>query len=265
MNKIIEYPLRVQSFIAKSTTLSRRKAESAIIEKRVEIESNGLLRLAVLGDKVEANDKVYLDKERLFISKKSVVYMLNKPKGVLCSDSDPFSMHLAKDYIHTADHDFLFSVGRLDKDSQGLILFTNDGDLANKIIHPSKKIEKVYTVKVDEKLSKAHFEKMQQGIEVLNEKTNQNELLKIKRFSIMTSHWVEVAIESGKNREIRRLFEHFNYTIKTLLRIKIGNLDIGDLKPGEYKKLNGDDIKKIFEGNNLQKITHIVNRTYQDL
>lgn len=235
-----EFPMRLQSFIAKSTSLSRRKAEEAIQEGRVEVNDE---RITALGTKVDKKDAVYLDGERLSLQSTSVVYMLNKPRGAVCTDSDPHQSKYAKDYIRTKDKDMLFSIGRLDKDSQGLILFTNDGVLANKIIHPSSDINKTYTVKVKQKLNSEHLKKMLDGIMLSDSPTP----YKIVRFDIMTSHWVEIVLSDGKNREIRKLFEYFGYEIEKLIRLKIGSLDIGELKIGDFRKLNGEEIKKIFQ------------------
>lgn len=240
MKAFYEFPLRLQSFIAKSTTFSRRKAEEAILEGRVEVNDNVVKEL---GLKVNKNDVVYLDGERLALYNSANVYMLNKPRGAVTSDYDPHQNKYAKDYIHTSDHDMLFAIGRLDKESQGLLLFTNDGALANKIIHPSSQILKTYTVRVKQKINSQHLDKMLDGIMLQDAKTP----YKIVKYSIMTSHWVEVILSDGKNREIRKLFEYFGYEIENLVRLKIGALDIGELKPGEYKKLNGEEIKKIFQ------------------
>ena len=241
MKAIYEFPMRLQVFLSKSTPLSRRKAEEAIEQGRVEVNNEVVTQMGI---KVERGDKVSLDGFELSIAGDVRCYMLNKPRGCVCTNYDPHQKNYARDYLRDVrEPERLFSIGRLDKDSQGLLLFTDDGALANKIIHPSGKIVKTYQVQTKEKLEPAHLHKMREGI-ILPDNVLP---YKIASFSIISLRVAEVRLESGKNREIRKLFENFGYTIEKLVRIKIGQLELGDLKEGHYRKLNGTDVEKIFQ------------------
>ena len=240
MKAIYEFPMRLQVFLSKSTPLSRRKAEEAIEAGRVEVNGDVVTQM---GFKVEKGDKVYLDGMSLFIPGDVRCYMLNKPRGCVCTNSDPHQKNYARDYLRDVrEPERLFSIGRLDKDSQGLLLFTDDGALANKIIHPSGKIIKTYRVQVKEKLKQADLYRMKDGIKLPDSPLP----YRLSSFSLVSDNIAEVMLESGKNREIRKLFENFDYTIEKLIRLKIGQLELGDLKEGHYRKLNGTDIDKIF-------------------
>ena len=239
MKSKYSFPIRINSYIAKASILSRRAAEEAVREGRVEVNN---LIIMDLSYKVQKSDTVSLDGVILSLYPRSVVYMLNKPRGCICSTSDPHCQHYARDFIKTRDHDMLICVGRLDKDSEGLLLFTTDGNLANKIIHPSQKIKKKYIVNTVQKIKVNDLIKMKKGIEFEDSKTP----YAIYDFVVISSHYTEIMLIDGKNRQIRRLFEYYGYEIKSLCRISIGTLEMDDLKSGSYKKLSQEDIEKIF-------------------
>lgn len=234
---------RINAYVASSSELSRRASDEAIINKRVRI--NG--RIAVLGDRVGVNDVVTLDSKTIEMIERHVVYALNKPKGYVCTNIDKHAKHLAVSLIKEADQMFLHSIGRLDKDSEGLILFTNNGYLTKQITHPKSEVEKEYYVKAQRRISEKDIRVLKEGI------TDNGEFLHVKSIEQMSPTESLIVLNEGKNREIRRLFNHIGNEVESLVRIRIGGYTLPPtLKSGMYKKLHDSDIARILgtsEGN----------------
>lgn len=227
---------RINAYVASSTTLSRRKSDEAIENKRVKI--NG--RIALPGDRVGVNDVVTLDGHTIEVIEKKVVYALNKPKGYICTSEDKHAKHLAVSLIKEVEGPYLHSIGRLDKDSEGLILFTNDGYLTESITHPKSEIEKEYYVKASSRISERDIKTLKTGV------NDNGEFLHVKSVEQMSPTEVLIVLNEGKNREIRRLFEHINNEVVSLVRIRIGGYTLpATLKTGMYKKLHDSDIARI--------------------
>ena len=196
--------MRINKFIAKTGLASRRKSEEYI--------KKGLKILKI-------QEKFY--------------YKLNKPLGYISSNYDP---HNKKDLNELIKIDGrFFCAGRLDKDSHGLMLITNDGNITNKIIHPSKEINKTYLVRVDKILSKAQEEKFKNSI-----KLSENEITSKAKISLIDKNQIlyKVIIHQGYNRQVRRMFSYFGVKVLDLKRIKIGEIELGNLEDGAYKKLS---------------------------
>lgn len=237
MNK--DETIRINAYISASTSLSRRKADEAIEEGRVQI--NG--KRANLGDRVGVNDVVVLDGSTVEPYEKHTTYALNKPKGYVCSSYDPHIRHYARNLINVEEQERLHSIGRLDKDSEGLILFTTDGSLTLKITHPKNGIEKEYYVKTVEKVSQSDIKSMMKGI------YSDGDFLKVKEATQMGPRELLLVLTEGKNREIRRILEILGNRVDRLVRLRIGGYSMPlNLKEGQYKKLSDSEIKKIFEG-----------------
>lgn len=224
--------MRINKYIAISGFCSRRAADKLIEENRVSINNN----IAKIGDDVRENDIVRIDGERVNVKKSSYeYYILNKPKRVICSNDDKFGRLTAVSLIKSNKR--LFTYGRLDYMTEGLIIISNDGDLYNKIMHPSHKLYKSYIATIDKPISEEHIEAIKNGVYIDNVKTAK---AKVK---LLSETQVRVAIFEGRNRQIRKTFEILGYKVKELKRVKIGELTLGDLAVGKYRKLSEEEIK----------------------
>lgn len=223
--------MRINKYIAKSGLTSRRKAENYIKEGKVRVNGNLLKDLSY---KVKKDDKVSVCGKNLEIEDK-FYYKLNKPIGFISSNYDPYNKKDLNDLIDI-DKRF-FCAGRLDKDSHGLMLITNDGEISNKLIHPSKEIQKVYIVKTDKEMNKKDIDKFSKSIKLSNtEKTSNAKIESIGK------NIYRVTIHQGFNRQIRRMFAYFGIKVIDLLRIKIGDISLGSLENGQYKKLSDKEL-----------------------
>ncbi|MCQ2397906.1 MAG: rRNA pseudouridine synthase [Sphaerochaetaceae bacterium] len=226
----IDYPVRLQSYMAKSGLGSRRSCEQIILQGRVTINGKKIIEL---GTKVNEGDIVCVDDVLAEPENKAYYFVLNKPRGFVCTNSDPNETAYARDLIDIEDRHLLFNIGRLDKDSQGMIFFTNDGDFANLVMHPSSEIEKEYIVRTDIDIIKKDMDDAYRGLV---------RPYRIKSYRILDKREVSVVLTEGKNREIRKLFEILGYEVRRLKRIRIGTVSLGDLPIGKYRKLLKSEI-----------------------
>lgn len=226
--------MRINKFIAKTGLASRRKSEEYIKNGLVFVNGK---RLDDLSYQVKKDDEVKVNGEILKIQEK-FYYKLNKPLGYISSNYDPYNKKDLNDLIEIEGR--FFCAGRLDKDSHGLMLITNDGKITNKIIHPSKEIDKTYLVRVDKKLSKIQEEKFSKSL-ILSEK----EITSNAKISLINENQIiyKVIIHQGYNRQVRRMFKYFGVNVLDLKRIKIGEIDLYDLKDGDYKKLSKKELE----------------------
>ena len=234
-------PIRIQKYLSDCGIASRRKAEELVAEKKVKI--NG--KTASIGDKVIPDkDKVELSGRRVNRSKKKDVYiMLNKPRGFVTTMSDEKGRRCVNDLLTGLDVR-VFPIGRLDMLSEGLLLFTNDGDFANRMTHPKYHIGKTYKVVIKGSISDETAQEFADGIEIDGVKTSPAEIcLQDPKDGKQT---MRLTIYEGKNREIRRMCEARGLEVLRLKREKIGNLSIGTLPCGKYRILTEKDIRKIF-------------------
>ncbi len=227
----IEYPVRLQVFLAKGGIGSRRSCEKLILDGRVKVNN---VKVTTLGTKVNENDIVYVDDVPVEVHERTYYFALNKPRGYVCTNYDPNETAYARDLIDIEDNNVLFNVGRLDKDSQGLIFFTNDGEWANAIAHPSSETEKEYIVRTDRDIIKKDMDSAYRG---------EIKPYRIKSYKLMSQREVSIVLTEGKNRELRRLFEELGYSVKRLTRIRIGSVCLDDLPSGMYRKLKPSEIK----------------------
>ena len=227
----LEYAVRLQVYLAKGGAGSRRSCEQLILSGRVKVNNK---RVTELGTKVNENDVVYVDDVMVEPHERSYYFALNKPRGYVCTNYDPNETAYARDLIDIEDRDLLFNVGRLDKDSQGLIFFTNDGDWANGIAHPSSQTEKEYIVRTDKDIVKKDMDSAYRG---------EIKPYKIKSYNLVSKREVRIVLTEGKNRELRRLFEELGYGVKRLTRVRIGSVELGDLPQGMYRKLTAAEVR----------------------
>lgn len=233
---------RLQKAIAESGYTSRRKAEDLIKEGRVTV--NGEI-VNTLGYKVNGSDIIGIDGN--IISKNTVkeYYILNKPREVICSVSDDKGRKTVVDLVESKGR--IYPVGRLDYDTTGLIILTNDGNLANILMHPKNKIYKTYIAKINGILNADDFKNLRKGVLIDNRKLIIDNVKVRKIDNIKNTSLVEVTIHEGRNHIIRRLFEKLGYDVIKLTRNKLAFLDIDDLKSGEYRELSTSEVRELYK------------------
>ncbi len=224
--------MRINKYIALSGFCSRRKADELIEQNRVTINKS----FAKIGDIVNDGDIVKLDGERIKLKDNQYeYYILNKPKRVICSSDDKFGRTTAISLIKSNKR--LFTYGRLDYLTEGLIIISNDGDLYNHIMHPSHKLYKSYIARLDKEMTEEHIEIIRRGVVIDGYRTAPAKVKKISKTEI------RIAIFEGKNRQIRKMVEILGYNVRTLKRVKVGELVLGNLPLGQYRSLTADEIK----------------------
>lgn len=230
--------VRVQKIIAESGYCSRRKAEELILEKRVKI--NG--RPCNLGDKADkVKDIISIDGENLYVEKKrNLVYiMLNKPRGYVTTMSDEMGRRCVTDLLEGVE-ERVFPIGRLDRNSEGLLLFTNDGDLANKIMHPSCHVSKTYRVTVHSDVNEDQVLELTNGVVIDDRKTLPASVSVLTKEPERTV--LQITIKEGRNRQIRKMCEAVGLEVARLKRTSVGPLKLGMLKPGTWRELTSQEL-----------------------
>ena len=232
---------RLQKVIASYGYASRRKAEDLIRHGKVLV--NGKV-ITELGTKVEANDIISIDGVIINKDVKHEYYLLNKPRQVISSVTDKEGRITVTDLINTDAR--IYPVGRLDYDTTGLIILTNDGDFANMLMHPSYEIEKTYVAKLNKILNKDDINKLKKGIVIDNRK------VEIKRFKVRkkdnekNTSIIELTIVEGRNHIVKRIFESMHIDVMKLSRVGYAFLTLDGLKSGEYRQLSIKEIKKLY-------------------
>jgi 23S rRNA pseudouridine2605 synthase len=236
--------MRIQKFLSQCGYCARRKAEILIAESRVTVNNQP----ATIGQIIdESKDIVKIDQIHIRnIPKQTVVFMLNKPRGVECTTPNHYNAgQTVFDFIPRpfARERFLYC-GRLDKESQGMLILTNDGDFAHRLTHPSANITKIYSVILSKPIAPDQIAKMLQGFE------DEGELLKAEKILECPPHnnhqVLEIHLKQGRKREIRRMIEKFNSYVHRLKRTQIGQLKLKNLAVGNVKLLAQEDINKLF-------------------
>ena len=231
---------RLQKVIASYGYASRRKAEKLIQEGKVFVNGK---KITELGVKVGNDDKIVINGVLLTTSKKEY-YLLNKPRGIISSTKDEKGRTTVVDLIKTSTR--IYPIGRLDYDTTGIILLTNDGELANKLMHPSKGVEKTYVAKLNKVIDIEDFYKLKKGIVVDNQKVKiVNAKIKAKDHK-KNSSLVEITIIEGRNHIVKKIFETLGYDVVKLKREKYDFLTLDNLKSGEYRLLTIKEIKKLY-------------------
>ena len=228
--------MRINKFIAHSGYTSRRKADDLI--KKGKVKVNGQI-ITELGLQVRENDVVEVNGEKLELVKKFYI-KLYKPVGFITSNFDPFNEKDLNDLIDMEER--FFAAGRLDKDSEGLLIITNDGEFTNSLTHPKYKFDKEYIVKIDKKLSQDQERKFEEGIDIGNgEETSDAKLF------YLGNNTYKVIIHQGYNRQIRRMFKYFGVNVISLKRIRIGKISLGNLKKEEYRYFDAEELQFVKE------------------
>ncbi len=231
--------IRLQKVLADCGIASRRKAEELIAQGKVRV--NG--RVAAVGDKVDPrNDKITVAGRRVTVKKNNVYIMLHKPRGYVTTMSDEMDRKCVAELVSGVETR-VFPVGRLDKDSEGLLLMTNDGDFANAITHPSKHVPKTYRVTVRGRVSEENQAMLSAGLMLDDGMTAPAD---VHTHSLSEDRTVlEITLYEGRNREIRRMCETLGLEVLRLKRIAIGRIKLGGLKCGDWRMLNDDELRSI--------------------
>lgn len=232
--------IRIQKIIAESGFCSRRKAESLIESKRVKLNGHTVS----LGDKASNKDVITIDGERIVVQgKKEYLYlMMHKPRGYITTMSDERGRRCVADLLKDVS-DRVYPIGRLDVNSEGLLLFTNDGQFANSVMHPSRHITKTYRVTIRPDISDKQAAQLAEGVVVDGRKTAP---AKVNILSKEPNRVViELIIHEGRNRQIRKMMEALGLEVARLKRTSIGPIKLGMLKPGECRELNKDELRAL--------------------
>ena len=224
---------RLQVFLAHSGIASRRACESLIAEGRVSV--NGTV-VTTPGTKVFSSDKVLFDGKPVVVESKKRYVLLNKPAGYVCSLADEKGRSTAAELLAPHFSERLYNVGRLDMFSQGLVLFTNDGDFAARVSHPSSQIEKEYLVDATQAIPQELVDRFCRGIRI------DGVFYRCLEARLVHQRRLIVVLIEGKNREIRRVFEHFEVPIRRLTRVRIGNLNMDSLEEGKFRELDAAQV-----------------------
>jgi len=233
---------RLNKIIADAGIASRRAADQLILEGRVSVDGEIIIELGGKYDP-EIND-VKVDGESLSINKSKTYLAFHKPAGIISTMSDPEGRANLGDYFK-GRKDRLYHVGRLDKDSEGIILLTNDGDLAHRATHPSYGLEKRYLVEVEGEFNKQMSDQLLQGVRLEDGLARAMKVVHARAVS-KNHHWVEITIHEGRFHIIRRLIESLGLKVLRLIRLDFGPINLGDMKPGRHRVLNSQEMTNLF-------------------
>ncbi len=233
-SELNESGIRLNKYIANSGICSRREADKLIEKGEVLVDGKVIKEM---GYKVQPNQVVKYQ-GKILKTEKKVYLLLNKPKGFITTTNDPQGRKTVMDLVKNACEEQVFPVGRLDRATSGLLLFTNDGDLSKKLTHPSHKIKKIYQVTLDKPLTKADFQQIIDGVKL------EDGIVEVDDLGIVSEDKKVIGIEIhvGKNRIVRRLFENLDYKVEKLDRVMFGNLTKKDLPRGKYRFLSEKEV-----------------------
>ena len=229
--------MRINKYIASCGVTSRRKADELIIAGKVAV--NGAI-MREPGYDVQSDDEVICDGRKISLEVGKTYILLNKPVGYVTTTSDDKDRPTVLDLVQDEDRR-IFPVGRLDYNTSGLLILTNDGDVANKLMHPSKELDKTYRAVISGILTRGKIARLEKGVDIGGFRTSpaKVEVLKHNRNSTV----LDITIHEGKNHQVRRMFKAIDTPVQTLERIKIGNLVIGRLAVGGYRKLGPAEVE----------------------
>lgn len=232
---------RIQKVIANLGYCSRRKAEELILAGKVKV--NGVI-VTELGTKVKTSDTIMVENNILDNNKNYEYYILNKPRGVITSTSDEHNRKTVIDLINTNTR--IYPVGRLDYDTTGILLLTNDGQLANKLMHPSSNVEKTYIAKVKGLVTGGNIKTLREGVIIDGKKTSKAHVKLRSYDKEKNKSIVELTIHEGRNHQVKKMFSSLGYDVEKLKRTKYANLDLQGLKTGEFRKLTNKEISILY-------------------
>ena len=227
--------MRINKYIAACGVCSRRKAEEYILSGRLRIND---MVVSILSADVKENDEVFLDEKKIELENKYVYLMLNKPRGYVTTNNEQFGRKCTLDLIK--ENVRVYPIGRLDMDTEGLLLFTNDGEFANMLTHPKNKIEKTYIVTTNTFVTNENVETLKKGVDIGGYVTKEAKVKKIGEKKI------KIIISEGKNRQVRKMCSAVGLEVVNLKRVQISSLKLGNLACGKYRYLTKDEIRKFY-------------------
>ncbi|MEL5989037.1 23S rRNA pseudouridine(2604) synthase RluF [Kurthia gibsonii] len=231
--------MRINKYISESGKTSRRGADKLITEGRVKI--NG--KRATIGSQVEPGDEVEVDGNIVRVARNNVYIALNKPVGITSTTEKGVKGNI----VDLVNHPLrIFNIGRLDKDSEGLILMTNDGDIVNEILRSENSHEKEYIVSVDRPITPEFLKKMSEGVKILGTTTLPCEVVQLSKYDF------KIILTQGLNRQIRRMCAELGYEVYRLQRIRIMNIELGKLPPGQWRDLSKKERTQLFRELNYE-------------
>jgi len=225
--------IRLQKFLADCGVASRRKAEEIIEAGRVTVNNE---KITQLGTKVSDHDVVMVDGKKVKPVFKKIYILLNKPVGYLTTVTDDRGRNTVMDLIKTEIHERVFPVGRLDYDTEGLLLLTNDGDITYALTHPKHEVTKTYVVALNEVPTPIMVDKLRKGVKVDNKKTMPSDVDWLK------DNILKITIHEGRNRQVRKMIEAVGYEVVELKRVSIGNILLGNIPLGRWRHLTKSEI-----------------------
>lgn len=240
---------RLQKIIASAGIASRRKAEELILEGSVTVNGKVVTELGTKAD--PAKDAIKVKGKLLRQPERKTYIVLNKPKGFITSVSDPEGRPVVMDLLRGVKAR-VFPVGRLDYDTEGILILTNDGDFANTLMHPSHEIQKTYLAKIKGVLEEKELERLQKGIRLKEGITAPAVVKKLRKTD--TNSWIEITIHEGRYHQVRRMLENVGHAVLRLIRVKYGPVILGDVPAGKYRHLTAQEVKSLKEETNIMKM-----------
>lgn len=233
---------RLQKVIATYGYASRRAAEKLILDKKVKV--NGEL-VTELGVKVNATDLITINGKAINKEIIKKYFLLNKPRKVVSSVSDEVGRITVVDLINTSER--IYPIGRLDYDTTGIILLTNDGEFANYLMHPSNEIRKTYIAKLEGVINKEAIDKLKKGVYINEQKVAMHNFKVRKKDNVKNTTLIEVTISEGRNHIVKKMFEKLGFPVMKLTRTVYGELNLGNLQSGEYRELSIKEVKNFYK------------------
>ena len=233
--------MRINKYIAHAGLASRRKAEELIKEGVVTLNGQVVTELATL---VKSGDQVAVKGQPIYNEEK-VYYLLNKPRGTISSVSDEKGRKTVVELLPEVK-ERIYPVGRLDWDTSGLLLLTNDGDFTDKMIHPRNKINKVYSARLQGIATKEKLRPLTKGLEIDGQKTAPARYRIVKTDAEKKRSVVELTIHEGRNHQVKKMFEAVGLPVEKLSRVQFGSLDLKGIKPGEFRRLSKKEVSRLY-------------------
>ena len=228
---------RLQKFMARCGVASRRKCEEIISQGRVKVNDN---LITELGHKINPDtDKIHVDNEIINLEENKIYIALNKPEGIVSTVKDEKGRKTILDLVKVKER--IYPIGRLDYETSGLIILTNDGEIYNKVIHPRETINKVYIALIEGYPTKEEIYKFCNGVDIDGYITAKAEFLVLKRVGV--NYEVKITIHEGKNRQIRKMCDAIGHPVINLKRVSVGNISLEGLQKGEWRNLTGDEME----------------------